>query len=272
VKVSSEPAVPRLSGEGPLQQHPSLATAAQDWITGQILQGRIKPGEKLAEVALAQQMGISRSPVREALRALSSQGLIIVEPRRGAFVADMDADHAEDLYVCRLLIEPECVREAVEGMTDAAWQRVQGAFTRMETAAASGQAEAYVVALTDFNRELFEACPNRLLFGYAESTWRSSTRYWGLMVRNSETYPDETLRRNRKVHRAAAQRDGAAAAAAVTELLEWSRTELRKIVTHLPAAQDHPEDGVPDAGPGDTREDTREDTGGAAAGHETGRA
>jgi DNA-binding GntR family transcriptional regulator len=239
VSVSAGSAVPAGSAvDGPLQQHPSLATAAQDWITGQILRGRIKPGEKLAEVALAQQMGISRSPVREALRALSAQGLIIVEPRRGAFVADMDAKHAGDLYVCRLLIEPECVREAVDGMSDAAMASLQQIFARMEEAAETSQVDAYVAALTDYNQELLEACPNRILFGHAETTWRSSLRYWGLMVRHSDTYCQQSLKRNRSVHRAVCKRDGDRAADAVTTLLEWSRAELLSIVTQLPPAAD----------------------------------
>jgi DNA-binding GntR family transcriptional regulator len=232
--VASEPASTQLSGDGPLQQHPSLATAAQAWITDQILRGQIKPGEKLAEVALAQQMGISRSPVREALRALSAQGLIIVEPRRGAFVADMDAKHATDLYVCRLLIEPECVRQAVDGLSDTTLAKLQTIFARMQAAADNAQAEAYVGALTDYNQELLEACPNRILFGHAESTWRSSLRYWGLMVRHSDVYTQQSLRRNRSIHRAVCKRDGGAAAEAVTTLLEWSRHELLSIVTQLP--------------------------------------
>ena len=236
--MTSEPAGAQPPEDAPLQQHPSLATAAEDWITGQILRGRIKPGEKLAEVALAQQMGISRSPVREALRALSAQGLIIVEPRRGAFVAHLDAKHATDLYVCRLLIEPECVREAVDGLSEAAMAKLKEIFARMEAASEGGHADAYVTALTDYNRELLEACPNRILFGHAESTWRSSLRYWGLMVRHSRTYTEESLRRNRNIHRAVLKRDGDKAAEAVTTLLEWSRTELLSIVTALPSATD----------------------------------
>jgi GntR family transcriptional regulator, rspAB operon transcriptional repressor len=243
--VPTETAPLHVPGEGPLQQHPSLASAAQDWITDQILRGRIMPGEKLAEVALAQQMGISRSPVREALRALSAQGLIIVEPRRGAFVAEMDAKQASDLYVCRLLIEPECVRQAVDALTDATLSTLQDIFGRMQTAADNARYEAYVGALTDYNQELLEACPNRILFGHAESTWRSSLRYWGLMVRHSGTYSQQSLRRNRNIHRAVSKRDGQAAAVAVTALLEWSRNELLSIVTQLPSRASEQPPGSP---------------------------
>jgi DNA-binding GntR family transcriptional regulator len=220
---------------GPLQQHPSLAVAAQDWITNEILAGRITPGQKLAEVTLAQQMGISRSPVREALRALAGQGLIIIEPRRGAFVADMDAAAAAELYACRLLIEPECVRLGAAALRDPALATLTATFAQMETAVRRGQPDAYVTALTHYNRDLLDACPNRLLFSFAESTWRRSLRYWGLLARHTPTYLRDSLDRNAAIHNAATQRDGDQAAAALTTLLEWSRAELVDVITHLPS-------------------------------------
>ncbi|OJU41275.1 MAG: hypothetical protein BGN97_16210 [Microbacterium sp. 69-10] len=219
---------------GSLQQHPSLAVAAQDWITNEILAGRIAPGQKLAEVPLSDQMGISRSPVREALRALAAQGLIVVEPRRGAFVADIDASQAADLYACRLLIEPECINQAAASLSDAALNGLVDAFARMESAVRQGLPEAYVTALETYNRELLDACPNRLLFGFAESTWRQSLRYWGLLARHSPTYLGESLRRNTAIHDAVLARDGIAAAAALTELLTWSRDGLAGIIATLP--------------------------------------
>jgi DNA-binding GntR family transcriptional regulator len=218
-------------------QHSSLAQIAQDWIAAQIIEGRIKPGEKLAEVTLADQMGISRSPVREALRSLSAQGLIVVEPRRGAFVAELDAAHAADLYVCRLLIEPECIREAVRGIDDSSLARLEGTFEEMRAAAEAADSEAYVRALTNYNQQLLDACPNRLLFGYAESTWRSSLRYWALLVRHSGQYSQQSVRRNGKVHAAVRKRDADRAAQAATELLQWSRQELLSILTKLPTGK-----------------------------------
>lgn len=218
-------------------QHSSLAKIAQDWIAAQIIEGHIKPGEKLAEAALAEQMGISRSPVREALRSLSGQGLIVVEPRRGAFVAELDADHAADLYVCRLLIEPACIREAVRGIDDGALARLEETFDDMRAAAEAADSEAYVRALTNYNQQLLDACPNRVLFGYAESTWRNSLRYWALLVRHSGQYSHQSLKRNGKVHTAVRKRDADKAEQAATELLQWSREELLSVLTKLPTGK-----------------------------------
>ncbi|MCE7482006.1 GntR family transcriptional regulator [Microbacterium profundi] len=221
----------------PLQQHPSLAVAAQDWITNEILAGRIVPGQKLAEEPLADQMGISRSPVREALRALAGQGVIIVEPRRGAFVAEIDANQAADLYACRLLIEPECVRLATASLSDATVAGLEATFERMQSAVQKGQADAYVSELETYNRDLLEACPNRMLFGFAESTWRRSLRYWGLLARHTPTYLGDSLGRNAAIHEAVTKRDGDGAAAAVAQLLSWSRDALAGVITALPTAE-----------------------------------
>ena len=89
-----------------LLRHDSLARSAANWIAEHIISGDIKPGEKLTEAGLAERMGVSRSPVREALQALSREGLIILEPRRGARVNRLDAGDMADLYACRLLIDP----------------------------------------------------------------------------------------------------------------------------------------------------------------------
>src|ERR1700678_3467205 len=93
-------------GRGELLRHDSLARGAADWIAAHIISGEIKPGEKLTETGLADRMGISRSPVREALQALSRDGLISVDPRRGARVNSLNGRDVADLYTCRLLIEP----------------------------------------------------------------------------------------------------------------------------------------------------------------------
>jgi DNA-binding GntR family transcriptional regulator len=221
----------------PTLSHASLAISATDWITDRILEGHIRPGERITEVSLAEQMGISRSPVREALQALSRGGLIIVEPRRGAFVAELDRSNAADLYTCRLLIEPHCTRLAVESLDNARIAELRAIFTRMQDSAARHDAADYLVALKDFNRGLLDACPNRLLFGFAESSWQASLRYWDLLVRASPDYPTRSLRRNRGMMDAIAARDAGKAEAVAIKVLEFGRAQLLKLLSRLPAEQ-----------------------------------
>src|SRR5260221_5583275 len=83
----------------------SLSKVASDQIRGQILAGKLKPGERLVEDKLSAELGVSRVPVREALLALSAQGLVHIEPRRGATVAEITPKIVAELVEVRALLE-----------------------------------------------------------------------------------------------------------------------------------------------------------------------
>lgn len=234
--IESAPGATSLPG----LSHDSIAISAATWITDRILEGRIGPGEKITEASLAEQMGVSRSPVREALRALSRGGLIIVEPRRGAFVAELGSENAADLYSCRLLLEPRCTALAVEGMDDRRVGLLTDIFARMRSAAEQGDTELYVLALKDYNWHLLDACPNRLLFGFAESSWQASLRYWDLLVRGSPNYPTKSLVRNRGLQLAIEKRNPVEAERVSTAVLQFGRAELMKLLSRLPSVGQQP--------------------------------
>jgi DNA-binding GntR family transcriptional regulator len=221
------------AGVGETLRQESLAKSAADWIAAHIISGDIKPGEKLTETGLAERMGISRSPVREALQALSRDGLISVEPRRGARVNRLNARDVADLYNCRLLLEPPCTALTAEALTDATAAELENTFRRMAAAVAARDSMEYVDALKDYNWTVLAACPNRILSGYAQSSWRSSLRYWDLLVRGSGNYPAESLARNENLHAAIRGRDAAAANQAAVDILEHGRDALLRILGQL---------------------------------------
>lgn len=82
-----------------------------------ILRGELKPGERLMEIALANQLGVSRTPVREAIRMLELEGLVIMVPRKGAQVAQITEQDLNDVLEVRLGLEELAVRIACERMT-----------------------------------------------------------------------------------------------------------------------------------------------------------
>lgn len=217
-------------------QHSSLSNLATDWIAQRILDGSIAPGQKVTEIWLAEQMGISRSPVREALRFLSRDGLVVLEPRRGARVGQLDRRHAEDLYACRLMVEPPCIRLAVQALDAPHREQLDALFTRMRTLKEVNDATGYVSALQEYNLKTIELCPNKILFGLAETTWRNSLRYWNLLVRGREDYIGQSLSRNEAIHIAAMAGDAEGAGQKAAELLEKSRDELRTLLTNLPSS------------------------------------
>src|SRR3954454_11370814 len=84
-----------------------------------ILEGVLKPGERLRAEALAQRYGTSRTPIREALLQLEAQGLVEVEPNRGAVVRAFDRDDLRDLYEVRALLEPRAAALATHRISHA---------------------------------------------------------------------------------------------------------------------------------------------------------
>ena len=79
-----------------------------------ILKGELKPGERLMEIQLAQKLGVSRTPVREALRKLELEGLVIMIPRRGAIVADITIQDLNDVLEVREALEELAVKKACD--------------------------------------------------------------------------------------------------------------------------------------------------------------
>jgi DNA-binding GntR family transcriptional regulator len=231
------------AADGETLRQESLAKSAADWIAEHIISGDIKPGEKLTETGLAERMGVSRSPVREALQALSREGLITVEPRRGARVGRLDAQDAADLYTCRLLIEPPCAALTAAALTEATAAELEKTFQRMAAAVAAHDSMEYVDALKHYNWTVLAACPNRTLSGYAQSSWRSSLRYWDLLVRGPANYPAESLARNENLHVAIRARSMAETRQAAIDILEHGRDELLRILMHLTAGGAAPATG-----------------------------
>ena len=105
--------------------NPTLADKLAAAIADGILNGTLPPGERLDEVGLAEQHGVSRTPVREALRQLAMSGLIDMRPRKGAIVSKATPEEIESLFVAMAEIEATCARLAAMSMTPIERRRLQ---------------------------------------------------------------------------------------------------------------------------------------------------
>ena len=91
-----------------------LPQRAYEWIKDAILEGRLKEGEPLSENRLAQEISISRTPIREALRNLEQDGFVRMVPGKGAFVAGISMEDVKEIYDIRILLEPLAARTAAD--------------------------------------------------------------------------------------------------------------------------------------------------------------
>jgi DNA-binding GntR family transcriptional regulator len=137
---------------------PSRTVAVLEAIKHAILTGELKPGRPLVETDLAEMLGVSKTPVREALKTLAGAGLVTMNPYKGAAVRVVDDEQARHIYDARLLIEPEALARAV-----AAGPGWQPARIALAGAASAGDQAERSLANRDFHRALYAGCGNPLL-------------------------------------------------------------------------------------------------------------
>ena len=137
---------------------PSRTVAVLEAIKHAILVGELTPGRPLVETDLATVLGVSKTPVREALKTLAGAGLVTMHPYRGAVVRTLDDEQARHIYDLRLLLEPEALGRAVAAHHD--WRPAHDALVRAD--ASKDQAERSL-ANRDFHHELYAGCGNPLL-------------------------------------------------------------------------------------------------------------
>jgi DNA-binding GntR family transcriptional regulator len=103
----------------------------------------LKPGDAIDEQALAEAYGISRTPMREALKVLHAEGLVILEPRRGCFVTELKEQDINELFPLMALLEGRCAYEAVKKAKPADIKRIEELHNKLEKHAAANDVEKY---------------------------------------------------------------------------------------------------------------------------------
>ena len=145
------------------EDHSSLHDRVVAELRQAILSGRLKPGERLVEGRLADEMGVSRNPVREAIRALASEGLIEVTARRGAAVATMTEQEARETIEVRALLEGHNARLAARRQDKQIIKRIETVLNKGTAAVAGKRFEQLFDLNQQFHQELAAAGQNTVL-------------------------------------------------------------------------------------------------------------
>jgi DNA-binding GntR family transcriptional regulator len=151
--------------------HRSLREATLAAIRQAILGGDLPPGQRLVESAIAKQLGISRAPVREALRQLETEGLVVSEPHRGTFIAELSAADLWEIYTLRAALEGLAVRLVTEQASSETAAHLQKAVDDMARAAGKGELEHLAVLDMAFHETVCRASGHSRLLGI----WRRMT-------------------------------------------------------------------------------------------------
>ncbi len=164
-----------MQGESGMESEVEPSTQAErlaDSIAEKVLSGEFPPGFRLDETALAERFGVSRTPVREAIRLIASTGLIDVVPRRGASVATVTSAELETLFGAMAEIEATCARLAALSMTPIERRRLQARHEAMGEMVTNDDRDAYAAANIDFHTQIYMGARNAIISDFAKGLRR----------------------------------------------------------------------------------------------------
>ena len=154
-----------------------------------ILRGELKPGERLMEIQLANKLGVSRTPIREAIRKLELEGLVLMIPRRGAEVAEITEKSLRDVLEVRGALEELAVDLACDRISNEDIQSLKEAAKQFEVALQGGDVTEFAEADVKFHDIIYLATDNQrliqLLYNLREQMYRYRVEY----LKRKEVHP-----------------------------------------------------------------------------------
>jgi len=171
----------------------SIADKARRAVRDHVLAGELKPGTQLVEGQLAEQLGVSRAPVREALLKLESEGLVESVPNKGTFVADISEEDLWEIYTVRAALEGVAMRLAAREMDGDQLGALAQIVERMEQAARDGDAERVSKIDLEFHEAVWALSGNRRLYRLLASMTAQIRMFLALNVKVYEDLLDNCL-------------------------------------------------------------------------------
>ncbi len=168
----------------------SLRAEIRELIRNAIMKGLLKPGERIVESQIAKQMGVSQAPVREALRELEQEGLVITYPHRGASVREITKKDIYEIYSLRAVLERFAVELQVPEYRDEDFHQLETFIRNMITTAQKGDTEAFVEADFNFHAYICRCAGHELLY----KTWLGiSPMNWTAFTASRQLHPTVEL-------------------------------------------------------------------------------
>ncbi len=211
-------------------RHRTMAEYALEQLREAIILGELPAGTPLRLDELARSLGMSISPIREAVRQLEALGLAKHVPHQGARVLDFDVEELRDLFQVRLALESLAVRRAAERFTDADAKTARRALERFDETRAAGDVRRTMRAHTDFHFALYEASQTPWLVSLIRPPWDRSERFRPALLASAGAPQDLHRQFDERLLAACEEHDPQEAANALYDHLEHAsvffKTEL----------------------------------------------
>lgn len=216
-----------------------LAQQAADRIRDMIRRGTLKTGDRILEESMCTAMGVSRTPLREALRLLTSEGLIESIPNRGSYVAQPSVDELAEMFVVMSVLEGTCARLCAERLDAAGLRRLDRLFEKLEQHCRAEDRDTYMAINHRFHSLVQELAGNRVLGRVVDGLRRQI-----LLHRYRQIYQPNRLsasmQEHRDLQRAFRGRDPDAAETCMRTHLMRQFEALRSVLTDGAASPGQP--------------------------------
>jgi DNA-binding GntR family transcriptional regulator len=209
---------------------PALYEQVAERLRNRIFAHELAPGAWVDEQALAEEFGISRTPLREALKVLAAEGLVQLKPRRGCYVAQLSEQDLDEIFPVMALLEGRCAEEAARRATAADLQRLTEIHGDLERFAAANDADHFFEANQVFHNALQDLAGNHWLTHLIDETRKfiKLTRRDSL---NLEGRLRQSLAEHRAILAAVQQRDAREAGRLMHDHLLSGRAALTRLAT-----------------------------------------
>ena len=208
-----------------LEGYQPLRDMVFDVLMNAIMQGQLSPGERVLEVQLADEMGVSRTPVREAIRRLELEGFVVMVPRKGAYVAGLSIDDVESVYEIRTALETLAVRLAAQRMEAADYEQLDELAGKMQQTWQEGDVDNWVNLDARFHELLYTFSRNERLISMMSNIMEQLSRYRIISLANVEVRQN-SLNEHQTLIEALKRRDSDAAADAAAHHIENTKQSL----------------------------------------------
>jgi len=204
----------------------SLTEQVYEHLSNLIIEGRLKPGEKLIEADLCHQLKISRSPIRECLRILESEGLVTITPRRGTYVRELTRRDIEEYFPVRASLESLAAKTAIPHIGEKEIEILKGLIQQMEKALENKNLRSFVPLNFSFHSLIIKNSRNQVL----EKTLKTLGK--GFWLRMASMYYQSPLGlkvsndMHRQIVQALAKKDVGAAQRLLEEHIDHAKDDL----------------------------------------------
>ena len=211
-------------------ERPTLHNAVVSRLRDMITEGQIPPGVRIHEGQLGKQLGVSRTPLREALKVLAAEGLVNLIPRRGCYVTEISEQDLDEIFPLLAILEGRCAFEATQKATAKDLKRLEALHRALEGHAAAGQIEQFFETNQEFHTAIQELAANRWVTQVILDL-RKVLKLTRLHSLTAEGRIEQSQNEHRAILAAMLARDPAAAELAMQAHLSAGRMALAKIGT-----------------------------------------